>query len=360
MVETRPPPPTSRTMARRKTVRRLLLFAGPVVVALGALLLWLGGGRVVSTDNAYLQADNVTVSSRLAGIVAEVLVKDNQRVKAGDVLFRLDREPYAIALASAQAQLAQTEVELAALQATYRERVADLRQAGSDVEFFQRQFERQSSLAGRGVAAEAALDAARRDAVGARAHLTSLRQEAESVLAQLGGDAERPVQKHPRWLAARAAVDRAQYDLGQTEIRAPIDGIVANVDQLQPGEVVAAGTAAFSLLGVRPWVEANPKETELTYVKPGDSATIRVDTYPGREWRGRVTSISPATGAQFAVLPPQNASGNWVKVVQRVPVRLEVDIPEDSPPLSAGMSVEVSIDTGHRRRLGDLWRGLFG
>jgi membrane fusion protein (multidrug efflux system) len=341
----------------RRSVRRALLLAGPLVVAVAALVLWLSGGRVVSTDNAYLQADNVTLSSRLAGTVEQVLVRDNQRVKVGDVLFRLDDQPFAIALASAKAQLDQTEVELVALQASFRQHTADIQQAISDLDFFQREYERQAELAGRGVAAVAALDMARRQLAGARAHLTSLRHEADSVLAQLGGDATRPVTLHPRWLAAKSAMDRAQYDLDHTVVRAPIDGIVANVQQLQPGEFIAAGTAAFSLIGARPWVEANPKETELTYIKPGDPAEIRVDTYPGRSWTGRVVSISPATGAEFAVLPPQNASGNWVKVVQRVPVRIEVDIPDDSPPLSAGMSVEVSIDTGHRRRLSDLWGG---
>ncbi|MGE5504826.1 MAG: HlyD family secretion protein, partial [Actinomycetota bacterium] len=247
------------------------------------------------------------------------------------------------------------EVDLAALQATYRQRSADRAQAASDLAFFQREFERQESLAGRGVAAVASLDAARRNLAGAQSHLAALQQEAQAVLAQLGGDADRPIQQHPRWLAAKAAVDKAEYDLTQTEVHASIDGVVANVDQLQPGEVLAPGTPAFSLLGAKPWVEANPKETELTYLSPGNPATVEVDAYPGRSWHARVASVSPATGAEFAVLPPQNASGNWVKVVQRVPVRLELDVPDGAPPLAAGMSVEVRIDTGHRRHLADLF-----
>lgn len=335
----------------------MLMVAGPLAVAVIALVLWLRGGRFVSTDNAYLQADKVTVASRLAGIVADIPVRDNQRVKVGDVLFRLDDEPFRLALASAQAQLAQVEVDLTALQATFRQRAADIQQAATDVDYYQREFERQQSLAGRGVAAQSSLDVARHNLMAARARVASLNQEAQSVLAQLGGDGGRPIQQHPRWMTAKAAVDRAEYDLRQTVVRASMDGIVANVEQLQPGEVVAAGTAAFSLLGAKPWVAANPKETDLTYLAPGDAATIEVDSYPGRTWRAHVVSISPATGAEFSVLPPQNASGNWVKVVQRVPVRLELEIPENSPPLVAGMSVEVSIDTGHHRRLADLFGG---
>lgn len=348
---------TETTAPRGRRLRRWLLLAGPLVVAVAALVFWLRGGRFVGTDNAYLRADKVTVAPELAGMVAEVKVRDNQRVKAGDILFRLDDEPYRVALASAQAQLNQVEVDLTALQATYRQRMADIQQAASDMEFYQREFERQQALAGRGVAAEANLDAARRNLAGAHSHVNSLKEEAQAVLAQLGGDSSLPIQQHPRWLAAKAAVDKADYDLRHTVIRASIDGIVANVEQLQPGEVMAAGTAAFSLLGAKPWVEANPKETDLTYVAPGNPATVTVDTYPGREWQAHVSSVSPATGAEFAVLPPQNASGNWVKVVQRVPVRLEIDIPDGAPPLAAGMSVEVSIDTGHHRTLRDLFSG---
>lgn len=343
-----------------KTFRRALLAGGPLAVVVAATGLWLSGGASISTDNAYLQADKMVVAARLAGTVAEVPVANNQRVRAGEVLFRLDDQPFRMALDAARANLAQAEVDLTALAATWRQRMADIQEAESDVDYYQRQFARQEALAGRGVASEATLDAARRSLAGARAHVASLRQEAQSVLAQLGGDAARPVQQHPRWLAAKAALDKAEYDLGQTVVTAPMDGIVANVDKVQPGEVMAAGTSAFTLVGARPWVEANPKETDLTHVLPGDPATVTVDTYPGREWRARVASISPATGAEFSVLPAQNSSGNWVKVVQRVPVRLELDIPADSPPLAAGMSVEVTIDTHHHRSLKDLFGGLLG
>lgn len=351
--------PQPQSALRSRTLRRALLAAGPLVVVVGGLSLWLAGGRTIGTDNAYLQADKMTVAARLAGTVAEVAVRDNQRVEAGDLLFRLDDEPFRLAVEAARANLAQTEVDLSALAATWRQRMADIQEAESDVDYYQRQFGRQEALAGRGVASESALDAARRSQAGARAHVAALKQEAQAVLAQLGGDAARPVQLHPRWLAAKAALDKAEYDLGQTVVRAPQAGIVANVDALQVGEVMAAGTAAFTLVGAKPWVEANPKETDLTHVLPGDAATITVDTYPGRQWHARVASISPATGAEFSVLPAQNSSGNWVKVVQRVPLRLDMEIPADSPPLAAGMSVEVTIDTGHHRSLKDLFSGLW-
>lgn len=347
-------------LLRRKAVRRVLLAAGPAAVAVAAAALWLNGGGIVSTDNAYLQADKMTVSAKLAGTVALVAVHDHQRVRTGDVLFRLDDQPFRMAVDARHADLAQVEVDLTALQASWRQRMADIQQAASDLDYFQRQYARQEALTSRGVASEAALDSARRNLDGARAHIASLRQDAQSVLAQLGGDATRSVQAHPRWLAAKAALDRAEYDLDQTIVRAPLDGVVANVDNLQPGQVMAAGTAAFTLVGAKPWVEANPKETDLTYVLPGDVAKVTVDTYPGRTWTAHVASVSPATGAQFSVLPAENSSGNWVKVVQRVPVRLNLDIPTDSPPLAAGMSVEVDIETHHQRSLRDLVPGLAG
>lgn len=356
----RAPESDARPALRNKSLRRALLIGGPLAVVVAATGLWLGGGHSVSTDNAYLQADKMVVAARLAGTVAEVPVVDNQRVRAGDMLFRLDDQPFRMAADAARANLAQAEVDLTALAATWRQRMADIQEAESDVDYYQRQFARQETLAGRGVASEAALDSARRSLAGARAHVSSLKQEAQAVLAQLGGDAARAVQLHPRWLAAKAALDKAEYDLGQTVTRAPMDGIVANVDKVQPGEVMAAGTAAFTLVGARPWVEANPKETDLTHVQPGDHAIVTVDTYPGREWQAHVASISPATGAEFSVLPAQNSSGNWVKVVQRVPVRLELDIPADAPPLAAGMSVEVTIDTNHHRSFKDLFGGLLG
>jgi membrane fusion protein (multidrug efflux system) len=347
--------PKAPPVSRRKRVRWLLLILGPVLVIAAGLYLYLTGGRYVTTDNAFVQADKVTIGTDVAGTVAEVAVRNNQPVTAGQLLFRLNDEPYRIALAGAEAQLASVRNDIAALQASYREKLAEIQQAQADVEFFDREFKRQQNLASRQVASQVAFDQARHNLQTAQQKITALRQQAQGILAQLGGDPDQPVEKQARYLQAQAQVDKARRDLRRTTVEAPMAGIVTNVDALQIGEYLPAGQAAFSLVAAdHVWVEANPKETDLTYVKPGDAATVSVDTYPGREWTATVASVSPATGAEFSLLPPQNASGNWVKVVQRIPVRLKVEVPANAPPLRAGMSAEISIDTGHKRTLGDL------
>jgi membrane fusion protein, multidrug efflux system len=344
-------PPASR----RKRVRWLLLILGPLVLVAAGLYLYLTGGRYVTTDNAFVEADKVTISTDVSGTVAEVAVRNNERVTTGQLLFRLDDEPYRIALAGAEAQLATVRNDIAALQASYREKLAEIQQAQADIEFFDREFKRQQDLASRQVAAQTTLDQARHNLQTSQQKLTALKQQAQGILAQLGGDPDQPIEKQARYLQAQAQVDKAKRDLRRTTVEAPMAGIVTNVDALQVGEYLPAAQAAFSLVATdHVWVEANPKETDLTFLKPGDAATVTVDAYPGREWRASVASIAPASGAEFSVLPAQNASGNWVKVVQRVPVRLRVDVPADAPPLRAGMSVDVSIDTGHTRSLGDL------
>lgn len=346
--------------ARKSGIRRILLVAGPLVVIVGALASYLTGGRYVTTDNAYVQAGKASVSTDVAGNLAEIAVRNNQRVKAGDLLFRLDDEPYRIALAGAEAQLGVTRDSIESMKASYRQKLEDAKQAQTDVDFFQREYQRQTDLYERKVTAQAQFDAARRNADNARQKLVSLRQEAAVVLANLGGKADASVEQYAPWQQARAAVDKAARDLRRTKVYAPVDGIVTQVDTLQIGQYLSAAQAAVALVGDgNVWVQANPKETDLTHVKPGDRAIVVVDSYPDIKWQATVDSISPATGAEFALLPAQNASGNWVKVVQRVPVRLSIDMPAGSPPLRTGMSAEIEIDTGHRRTLSDLWRGLF-
>jgi membrane fusion protein (multidrug efflux system) len=355
------PSPAPATPPRRNRLRRILLALGPLALLVGATWLYFTGGRYVSTDDAYVQADTVQLATDVGGMVAEVAVNDNQEVEKGQLLFRLDDEPYRIAVAAAEAQLAAVRNDIEASRAAYRQKQAELRQAQEDVTYYQSEFQRQSDLAARNVASRAQYDQAQRNLAVAREKVTSTQAQAQQVLASLGGDVDLPTEKQPRFLDAKAKLDKAQRDLRQTVVTAPRAGIVAKVKSLQPGQMLAAGTPAFTLIATDDvWIEANPKESDLTYLRDGQPAIVTVDSYPGVEWHGTVASLSPATGAQFAILPPQNASGNWVKVVQRVPIRVHVETSKDAPPLRAGMSANVEIDTGHRRTLSGLWESLFG
>jgi membrane fusion protein (multidrug efflux system) len=334
-----------------------LLAIGPILVVLGGLYMYLNGGRYVGTDNAYVHEDKLNLTTDVAGIVKEIPVGENERVTQGQVLVRLDPQVYRIALAAARAQLDTVRNELTTLQANYRQNQAQVELAKSDLAYYEPAYQRQVDLAKRGVASQATLDQARRDYETARQRLVAAERAAEATLAQLGGSADRDIALHPRYQQALAQVDKAQRDLDHAVITAPMEGIVTNVPSLQLGAYLQPGQPAFSLVATdRAWVDANPKETDLTYVKPGDPASVEVDTYPDRVWKGRVASISPASAAEFSVLPAQNASGNWVKVVQRIPVRIALDLSPNAPPLRSGMSAVVEIDTGHQRTLGDLLR----
>jgi membrane fusion protein (multidrug efflux system) len=350
--------PQRSRLGGRRLLRWALLGLGPVALIVGGLAWYLAGGRWVATDNAYVRADMVNVATDVSGIVASVAVKDNQRVAAGDVLFRLDEEPFRLALARAEAELKQVADDVAAQRAAYRQKQEEIRLADSTIAFAEREFQRQADLVKRSVVSQAQYDRAQHDLDTARQQRAALGQALAGLAAALGGGPDTPVEQNPRYLAAQAARDRAARDLRQAVVRAPIAGVTANVAQLQPGEYLPAGQAAFSLVSAdHLWVDANPKETELTHVKAGDLATITVDTYPGRVWHGHVASLSPASGAEFALLPAQNTTGNWVKVVQRIPVRVELEPQPDAPPLRAGMSVTVDIDTGHGRSLAGLFGG---
>ncbi|MCX7361611.1 MAG: HlyD family secretion protein [Alphaproteobacteria bacterium] len=347
------PPPPRWT---RKRLRTLLFAVGPLVVLAGALGAYLLGGRYVSTDNAYVHAGKLTVSTDVTGTVARIAVRENQRVEKGQLLFALDDEPFRIALAGAEANLGAVRNQIATLKATYRQKLAQIVQAQSDISFFEGNFGRQQDLLKRGVTAQATFDQAKRELDAARERVTVAQRESEATLAQLGGAADAAVEQNPSYLAAQAQVDKARRDLAHTVVAAPMAGIVANVDALQVGEQLPAAQPAFSLVATADvWVDANPKESDITFLKPGDTATVTIDAYPGRTWKASVISLSPATGGEFSVLPAQNASGNWVKVVQRVPVRLRVELPVDAPLLRTGMSANVEIDTGRSRSLADLF-----
>jgi membrane fusion protein (multidrug efflux system) len=350
-------PVAPRRRDRRKLIRLSLLVLGPLVALGVAAEMYLTGGRYVETDNAYVRAPIMNIAPDVPGTVAEVAVHENQHVEKGALLFSLDQVRFRIALDGAKAQLGMVHNDLTALQATYRQNLSAIDQAKSSLDYAQATFDRQLNLQKHGVAAQATLDQARRDLDTAQEQLRGAQRAADATLSQLGGNATGSVDEHPRVLEAKSAIDKAQRDLDHATILAPWAGTVANVENLRSGAYVAAGQAALSLVASNDlWVEANPKETDLTHLKVGDTATITVDAYPSFTWKAKVTSLSPATGAEFSVLPPQNASGNWVKVVQRVPVKLMLEETPGAPQLTSGMSVDVSIDTGHSR---SLW-SLFG
>lgn len=347
---------------RRGLIRRALRFVfrltvitvGPLALALAGAYYYVKAGRYATTDNAYVKADKIFISAEVSGRAVEVAVGENLRVGEGTVLLRIDDEPYRIALQQAEAELRRIKGDMDALRAAYREKVAEQDTARESLAFYQREFDRREELLARGVTSEARFDEARHNVEMARKDLAVTQQQIARIVAELGGDAALPIQKHPRYMHAMAARDRASLDLERTVIMAPAAGVVTNIP-LQPGEYITAEEPLFGLVVTDDmWIEANFKETDLTHIRVGQTAVIAVDTYPDHEWTAEVGSISSATGAEFAILPPQNASGNWVKVVQRIPVRLYVQDYTGDPPLRAGMSVEVKVDTGHQRELPEI------
>jgi len=340
--------------AKRTLLRLVLLGIVPLLAIAGAGTWWLSGGRWVSTENAYVKADIAQIAPEIAGRVLEVKVRDHARVAAGDVLLQIDPEPFRLALDKADAELDSARTQVETLRAAWREASSELTEAESRASYYTRQMARQQELASRGWAAPTKRDEAENDAQAAMDKVGTAREKLQRVLTALNGNPQMPVDQHPLVREKKAMRDRAAYDLQHTVLRAPLDGVVVNV-KVQVGEQIRAATALFALVAdQRPWVEANFKETELTHVRVGQSATIVLDIYPDVTWEAVVDSLSPATGAEFAVLPPQNASGNWVKVVQRLPIRLRLLPQGGEPPLRAGMTATVRIDTGRERSVGDV------
>ena len=328
---------------RRYVLLGLLLLAG---IAVGAWVL-LGGGRYVETENAYVKAVRIQISPEISGRIASVAVSENQLVEKDAELFRIDDEPLRIALAHADAELALIRDQIDAMRASLRQNEEEQKQEAANVEFAGREFARQQELVARRVAPETRLDEARTRLDVASQRVAVLRQEAARLLADLPGDRDIAPEDPPPYRMAMQPRHGIELDLRRSLVRAPARGIVGRLDQLREGAYVRAGTPALSLVGVDDiWIEANLKESQLTRVREGQPVTFTVDAYPGVRWRAVVESISPATGAEFSILPPQNATGNWVKVVQRLPVRLAVEIEDGKPPLRMGMSATVTIDTG--------------
>jgi len=347
--------------AVRKRMRFILLVVVPLIVVAVGLFYYVTGGRYVSTDDAYVHAPKLMVSTDISGLISTVDVHEGQAVKAGDELFRVDPRQFQIALDNAKASLAQTALTINAMKQDYTRMQKDIATQQAQVDLDQTNFDRDTALLHSATVSQSIYDQARYALDGDKSKLESLRQQALVQLARLGGDPDIAVTEHPQYQQAKAQVDEAQRQLDHTVVRAPFDGVVTQVAALQPGTYLVAQTAALTntgavaLIGTSDiWVDANMKETDLTYVKPGDHVKVSVDSYPGHVWSGTVEAIAPATASEFSILPAQNSSGNWVKVVQRLPVRVHVDPKSDQLPLRAGMSVTVDIDTGHHRTLSEL------
>jgi membrane fusion protein, multidrug efflux system len=355
--DTEQTPPTS---PNRRRMRGALFILLPLAL-LGGGYWYVAGGRIMSTDDAYVNADKVGISTDVSGTVSAVNVTDNQEVAAGQVLYRLDPLQFQIALANAQANRAQIALTLDSMKRDYRRMLTDAAAEQAQVALDRTRYERASRLLTSGVESRAGYDQAQYTQQADQSKLEALRQEARVQLARLGGNPDIQTSQFPQYVQADAQVAEAQRELVHTVVLAPFAGIVTNVPAIAPGKYLPASTTAFNLVDTHHvWIDATPKETELTYVRPGQPASLIVDTYPDVRWRGTVESLSPAAAQEFALLPAQNTSGNWVKVVQRVNMRIRVDTSNRRlPPLRAGMSVEVDIDTAHRRGLPHFLTSLF-
>lgn len=351
--------PRRRLVAGLRRYRRFLLLVGlPLIVAIGGVTFYLHGGRYVGTDDAYVGAQKVLVTPDISGKILKVVVKEGQVIKQGDELFEIDPVPFRLAVDEAKAQLAQARTTYDNLVANIKiyGDMLDLAQRGIDLK--QRDVERKQALVKNNYGSQLDLDNASNALVTAGAQAQFIKQQLSNAKTQLLGDPKLPLEQFPPYVQAKAKLEDAQRNLDHTVLRAPMDGVATQVEQIQLGRFVAAGTPVFSIIDVaHPWVDANPKESDLTYVTEGQPVTLEVDAFPNHVFRGKIGSLSPGTGAQFAILPPQNATGNFVKVVQRVPIRIYFDETDKYVrKLKAGMSVYATIDTGHRRSLA----GLFG
>jgi membrane fusion protein, multidrug efflux system len=334
----------------RKRLRMILLVVLPAIAALIGFALYLSGGRYISTDNAYVGAQKVLITPDVSDKIIHVAVVEGQHVKPGDELFTLDPVPFRLALEQAKAKLDGARSDYDKLKTNLNSLATLAALARKNVELKQRDVDRKMSLVKTQAGSQADVDTSAAAMVTAQLQAQFVTQQRDTTLNQLLGNPDLPLAQFPEYAQAKAALDAAQRDFDHTVVRAPISGTATQVDNIQVGRFVAAGTPILSVIDDRaPWVDANPKETDITYLRVGQKATLDIDSFPDHTFKGTVVAVSPGTGAQFSILPPQNATGNWVKVVQRVPVRIAFDKDEDTKLLRSGMSVNVEIDTGHSR-----------
>lgn len=337
-------------------LRQYLFIGGGAAFLIIATILYFVGGRFVSTDDAYVQAARVDISANIAGRVTKVWVKENQQVHKGDRLFELDDRDYVIALKDANAKLTNAKLQYLAMQSTYLQHQANVRSAEETLLYQTHEVERQKNLTGKGISSRAQLDLAEHTLADVTQKLNAEKEEEKNIRALLGNNPSLNINDHPSVQQAQAMLERAQLNLSYTIVKASMDGIVSKVDLLQPGQYINAASPVFTLMSnTLVWVEANFKETELNNMLPGQEATIEIDAYPDRIFHGSVESLSSGTGSSFSLLPPENATGNWVKVVQRLPIRINITDLDPKWPLHSGLSAVVKVDT-HRSRLKDLWK----
>ena len=333
----------------------LLVLVPAFVVAVG-LLYYLLGGRYVSTDNAYVGAQKVLVTPEVSGKVVRIAVAEGQLLRPGDELFAIDEAPYRFAAQEAEARLQRVRTDFAALKASLASLAKQVEFSRQNLAAAQADFDRKTKLLGDRISSQSDLDRARVALMAAQAQLEQLEQLERTARIQLLGNPDLAIEQYPQFIEATVALDRARRDLTNTVLRAPIAGVATQVSSIQMGRYLTAGMAVFSIVSSDSlWIDANPKETDLTHVRPGQQVAISVDAFPDRHWQGTVGAISPGTGAQFAILPPQNAAGNWIKIVQRVPVRIEFAAGQDLRRLRSGMSAVVEIDTGRVGRIASFF-----
>lgn len=344
---------TSRPVRGPGLARRLaLMLSVPVVLAAGAGWWWMAGSGREVTQNAALHMARLSIAPSVGGRVTEVAMRELQPVRAGDLLFAIDAEPYHIAVAEREAALQAAQIQVAQMKAALAGAEAAAALAHADAAYMEAELARQGSLNDRGVASASKLDDARHNALMAADRAQVADRAVATARAALGEAPEAPAEAHPTVRAAAAALARARYDLERTRVIAPADGVVYQSTGVRTGTMVAPGQPLFALVETSDlWVEANFKETQLTRMAPGQTARVTLDVVPGHSFTGQIEAIGAGTGAEFALLPAQNATGNWVKVTQRVPVRIRLDVPADLAGLASGLSAEVTVETGEVRRL---------
>ena len=350
-----PTPPTTPPRGRRRFARFLtrlvLMVVVPAASALIGAYFYVESQRYVTSENAYVKTDKVTIASEVSGKTLAVEVREHDKVETGQLLLRLDDEPYRIALEHAAAERDSIRAEIESRRASYRVKVAELKLGRDELSYYDTTFKRRQSLLKRGNVSRERFDQARQNVSAGKQKIAILKSEVAQILTGLKGKPNLRAEEHPKFLQAQATYDRRLLDMQRTQIFAPSSGRISKIE-LEPGEFVKEEEPLFAIISDKDvWIEANLKETQLTHVKLGQVVQVEIDAYPDVVWKAKVASISPATGAEFAILPPQNATGNWIKVVQRLPIRLVFEDSKDKPTLRAGMSAVIEIDTEHEASL---------